>query len=461
MGSAGRVVVQAPGHDPGRWWLPPVEYVEGPVAGGVRSLHELAFAASASGRDVELRGAVSREIVDELAAATGATVALPEVPRPPGSGDIVVIPEVLEPLGLSRLLWSEARPVLICLAPPGLVGWPLEDDWSPPDILTVEVAAVVAAARRALHRAAGLGLTTWTHMPHLARIAAEEGLECTSIGNGTPGPLPPPGEKAVDLAWLRGNRWAPLAERAVAGFAGSVDAIEELPHGEFLARLGRARTLLWPSRIEGHGRIVTEARLLGTVPVALDTNPFAVGLADELGSVVVPSLDGLAPAATALLADPGRLSALTGRARAAAALQLNWEGYVARVGAALDAVAAPAMADAAHAAAARGALGRAVSSALADRRARAERLERHAAALEADRDGVEAQRAMAAGRVAELEIAVAAGAAELTRLAGAVELLTAERDALTAETGRLDREIGVRDRLVAAQEERIVGLTGG
>ena len=47
MGAAGRVDVHCLGHDPERWWLGPVQFTGGQVAGGVRSLHELAFAAAA------------------------------------------------------------------------------------------------------------------------------------------------------------------------------------------------------------------------------------------------------------------------------------------------------------------------------------------------------------------------------------------------------------------------------
>jgi len=60
------------------------------------------------------------------------------------------------------------------------------------------------------------GMTGWT-APHR---------------HGTPARIPTPAEKTVDVAWLRANRWAPIAERVADDLTGSVDAIEELPHPE-------------------------------------------------------------------------------------------------------------------------------------------------------------------------------------------------------------------------------------
>jgi len=138
-----------------------------------------------------------------------------------------------------------------------------------------------------------------------------------------------------------------------------------------------------------------------------------VGLDDAAGSVVVHSLDGLALAATTLLADPDRLARLAGAGRAAATAQVDWDAYVARVAAALDTVGAGPVDR--EAATARAAIGGHVSAALGDRQARARFLEHRTAALEADVDR---------------------GLVEIERLSAEVE------------------------RLIAAQEERIVGLTG-
>ena len=174
-------------------------------------------------------------------------------------------------------------------------------------------------------------------MERMAEVAREAGVACRAIGNGSPPAVPEPPSKTVDVAWLKANRWAPLAETAAASLDGelSVNAIEEVEHDELLARVGAARVLLWPSRIEGHTRVEGEARLLGCVPVALSSDDFATGLDKDSGAVVVDTLAEMGPAAAALLRDPERLAQLAERGRRSAAAQLDWDAYVARVGAAL------------------------------------------------------------------------------------------------------------------------------
>jgi hypothetical protein len=87
----------------------------------------------------------------------------------------------------------------------------------------------------------------------------------------------------------------------------------------------------------------------------------------------------LAPAVTDLLADPARLASLSGRGRSSAAGQLDWDGYVGRVAAALDAVATRSPDDAAP----RAALGAHLDAALAGYRAEAAGLRSEADPLQA------------------------------------------------------------------------------
>jgi hypothetical protein len=178
---------------------------------------------------------------------------------------------------------------------------------------------------------AALGIACWTHMPRIRELAAEAGVDCHLIGNGDPLPPSTPAAKNVDVVWLKANRWAPLAEQVAARLDASVDDVGEVGHPELLRRVGAARILLFPSRIEGHGRVAAEARAAGTVPVALDSNVFATGLTEEHGAVTVETLDDMPAAIHALLADPGRLAELAARGRRSAREQLDWATFVRRV----------------------------------------------------------------------------------------------------------------------------------
>jgi hypothetical protein len=235
-----------------------------------------------------------------------------------------------DPLYVGRAVFSGARVVLLALAPPGLVGWPFVAGWSPPSLLTAERAEV--ARPEHLRAAAGLGMTMWTHMPVLADLASAAGVPCRFIGNGSPKGPPPPVGKHADVAWLRENRWAPLAEPIARRLDAHVDAVELVDHDEMLHRLGEARILLWPSRLEGHGRISLEARSVGCVPVALASNVFATGLDEDSGAVAVGSVDELPEVIERLLEDPDRLAALAEQGRRSATAQLDWAAYVQRVG---------------------------------------------------------------------------------------------------------------------------------
>lgn len=335
MTKPARVVVCTVGGERNPWHLPASSFVERLwIGGGERSLHELATAIAATGRTVELRGMVHRPTLDELSAAAGARPLVGLDARRPAADDLVIVPEGwAEPLSYARLALSPARTVLLMLAPPGLFGWPFVSGWSPPSPLTVDFDRL---ARPEHFRAmAGLGFELWTSSRGIAEAARAAGVPCTWIGSGHPAPVAEPVEQTIDVVWLEDNRWAPLAREVATRVEVSHRAIPPSNHAELLRQLGAGRVLLWPSRVEGSARIPTEARALGTVPVALTTNPYATGLDEQGGCVVVDSVEELPPAIHALLADPDRLAELSARAIRTAREQIDWPAYVGRVEAAL------------------------------------------------------------------------------------------------------------------------------
>jgi hypothetical protein len=326
-----KVIVWTTGEHPVGWRLPPaIPYAGRWIPGGVRTLHELAVAIAVTGRTVELRGLVLSSALEELSTAAGAGPALPTESRRPDIGDVVIVPEaIFDPLELARLVLSGARVVLVVLAPTGLIGWPLVGGHVPASPLEVDPQSL--ARPEHFSAMAALGIGCWTHMLRIQELAAEAGVGFHFIGNGDPLPPPAPAQKNVDVVWLKANRWAPLAEQVAPRLDASVDAVGEVGHAELLRRLGAARILLLPSRIEGHGRIAAEARAAGTVPVALDSNVFATGLTEEHGAVTVETLEDMPSAIHALLADPGRLAELAERGRRSAREQLDWATFVRRV----------------------------------------------------------------------------------------------------------------------------------
>jgi hypothetical protein len=332
------VVVCGVGGEGGPFDLPASLPGDYPLGGGGRSLHELAVAIAATGRDVELRGRVSRPELARLADAAGAAPRVDLPVRRPGAGEVVIVPEGYQhAVQYARLSLSPARRILLLLGPPGLTGWPFTADWSgKPDPLTVALDAVARPEHfRAMDQA---GFDLWTHSPGMAQAVEESGVACTLIGTGTPLPFPVPGNRPHDVVWVQANRWAPLARSVVERLEATTLGVPEVPHTRMLELLGTGRTLVWPSRIEGQSRIQIEARAAGTVPVALDSNRFAAGLDEAGGAVLVGSLEEMVEEIHRLLADPGRSGELSTRARRAALAQVDWESYVGRVDRALDTV---------------------------------------------------------------------------------------------------------------------------
>lgn len=333
------IVIRGPGWGRVSWELPASRLRRTPesiVKGGRRTTYELAAAIAATGRKVELRGAIIEPVFEEICSAAGARPTLDLAPRLPTAADTILFGEGWPNPLYAPYVLSGARCIMMILGPPGLAGWPYtEDAWEKPDPLTVDPHAL---ARPEHFRAiAGLGCEMWTNSSGIAAASHAAGVQCAYIGSGQPQLFPEPVDKEFDLVVLEHNRWAPLA-LAVAESAGrSLLRVPRSDHDSVLRQLGSARILVWPSRIEGHSRIQVEARAMGTVPVALSSNRFAEGLSEEGGAVSVDSVEEMAPAITDLLDRPDELARLAALAAESARAHVDWDSYVERVDAVLSA----------------------------------------------------------------------------------------------------------------------------
>jgi hypothetical protein len=324
------------------WSLPPAVASEvgwNPwVSGGQQTWHELAFAAAVAGYEVELRGWYSRALLDRLEAATGVRPLTPGDERRPAASDIVIVSAGWhDPLRLARYVLSPARVVVSMLAPPGLFGWPLVGPPVQRDPLTVDLDELARPEHfRAL---AAIGVDVFTHMHRVQELATENGVRCHFIGNGSPLDPAAPGElKDIDVAYLEGSKWLELAELAVAGLDRLAHRILIGSHDEVLRQIARAKVLVWPARVEGHGRVLWEARVLGTVVVALRSNVFATGLDEASGTVAVDTVEEIPAVVERLLADDDWRTRLSRAGRASALEQVNWRRFVARVDKAIERV---------------------------------------------------------------------------------------------------------------------------
>jgi hypothetical protein len=292
------------------------------VSGGERSLYELATALAVLGVDVELRGHLNPEILATITDAASATPTVGLVPRRPQPGEVVVLPEGLaDPdLFLTPHL-SGARTVVLLLGPPGLCGWSFQAGWSPPDLTVVDVATVGTPA-------------TYRAMANLGFSLA--GVRVSRIGTGTPVPFPDPPAKTADIAVIEANRWFPVAERLSQQLPeASVLRVPSQSAYSLSAALGPARILPWPSRVEGMSRIAREARAVGTVPVALSSNPFASPRDHGPGAVLAPDVQGVLRETRRLLGAPDELAQRAKLAAHGAREQVDWKRYLGRVSAAL------------------------------------------------------------------------------------------------------------------------------
>jgi hypothetical protein len=371
------------------WQLPACEPDDRAwIGGGERSMYELAFALAGLGHDVELRGRVSRPVYAELAQVTDRHPAVGAPSRRPLPGEIVLLLEgFVDPLVFASVALSEARPVIVLLAVPGLMGWSFEPGWSLPDPLAVDLASV---NRPGSYQAmAAIGFELWTHSPGIAAAAEAAGVECRWIGSGSPGPSPQPVDKIHDVAVVGGNRWEPLARRVLEGLPVEWFATRPGSNAEMLRQLGSARVVVHPMRIEGTSRLSIEARLMGTVAVVL-WHPAGAGFTRDQGVVAVNSIEALRQAVLDLLAQPEELQGLSRAGRSFAHEWRSWPAYRARVAAALASPPPPRPDSGARAA-----VGDAVDSVVATARdeqmllkRRFAEIEAHARALERDREAL-------------------------------------------------------------------------
>jgi hypothetical protein len=321
-----------------------------------------------------MRGEVDTAVLSELSAAAGAAPRLPDRPRELEAGDVVFVYEGVEdPLVYARLALSPARVVLMVLMPPGLCGWPFAAGWTPPDPLTVDPDSVARSEH--FEAPAALGFELWTNSRTLQRASS---VRCQYVGRGIPMPFPePPAEKDIDALVLGNSRWAPLAVRVAEELGPRALVAPQTRH--MLELLGRSRVVVHPMRIEGNSRLTTEARAMGAVPVVLARNPYA----EKTTAVAVESVEEMAGAIEALLADPARLRELSAQGVESAREEVAWQPYVERVSAALAEpapdVARPARAE----------IGAALREAEAERVARVEHeLERHRSWLRSVNDSL-------------------------------------------------------------------------
>jgi hypothetical protein len=309
------------------------------VTGGERSLYELAVAGAALGLDVELRGTINYPVLRTLTEAAGATPRLGLGSRRPDANDIIVVPEAQDRDLLTTVALSDARLVMHLLAPPGLWGWSFDPSWDLADPLTVPVDSVGRPETFAAIN--GFGFTLWTNALGTAGAGHQAGVPVTWIGTGTPVGPPEVPEKRVDVAVVETNRWWPLTAQVLERLEGvTVERIPARPSVYSLSSdLAPARILLWPSRIEGMSRVQREARWVGTVPVALNTNPFATIDDHGDGVVLVDDLDEMARRTRELLADTDRWRWLSAQAIEGASKQADWNSFLDRVATAVEAVA--------------------------------------------------------------------------------------------------------------------------
>lgn len=319
------------------WLLPAASFVERTwIYGGERSMYEIAAALAVAGHPVELRGGVSRPVYEEITEATSVRIDLPAEPRRPGVADTVILGDGSnDPAYFARVALSPARGILVAFAPPGLFGWPFCEGWTRPSPVHV---AIDSLGRPEHFRAIrSLGLELWASSPQLVAEVEAAGVDCAWIGQGMPLPLPEAAEKRCDIVTIGDNRWASLTQRVMELLPGvSHDRIPTVPRDELLERLAAARILVHPPRVEGDSRLTWEARALGTVPIGLESNRFAVGLEPALGGVAVGSLSDIAPEVERLLGKPDELAELARRGMRTAREESDWGRFVERVDQALQ-----------------------------------------------------------------------------------------------------------------------------
>ena len=280
------------------------------------------------------------DIGNDCGSAAGAGPRVGLSPRRPETGEIVVVPEVVDQQLLATVRLSGAAGVMCLLAPPGLWGSSFLAGWKSPDPRTVAIETLGSAQSfQSIHE---LGMAMWTNARGIAEAAERAGVPVEWLGTGTPVPFPKPCLKSMDVVIVEENRWAPQAQEVIDRLSGvSVLRVPRLDSVYSLCdAMNPGRILVWPSRVEGMSRIAREARAVGVVPVALDTNPFTTSADHGDGVVLTSDPEEMEHEVRSLLADPDRLEKLSAEAVESARAQANWGRFVERVNEALHAVAA-------------------------------------------------------------------------------------------------------------------------
>jgi hypothetical protein len=307
------------------------------IPGGVRVMHELAVAAAAAGFESEVRGAVHGPTLAELCAAAGVRVGTPHEPRAADPDDILCVPDGLDdPTLFIRVAMTRSRSVYLAMGPPGLVGWSFVPGWRQVDPLDIDVDTVGLPEQcRAIDV---LGFRVWANAPPVADAFVAAGVPATILHEGWCVDRLPEPQKDVDVVTVGENRWASITRRALEGFSGSWRELPPMGHKQLMEELGRGRIFVHCARIEGHSRLATEARLMGTCCVGLSSNRFAVGFDEDAGGAMVDRPENVVGVVERMLADPDELGRRQARARAQARSTTDWSTFVQRVGDALAAI---------------------------------------------------------------------------------------------------------------------------
>ena len=166
------------------WLLPASVPMDNPKdCAGIRSLHELAVAVAATGREIELRGEFDMAVLTSLSEAAGAMPTVHLEPRLPTADDLVIIlegtPSMLDAACASL---SPAQYILFMLDPPGLLGWAFESGLTMPDPLVVSTSSIDTVD--SFKNISECGFSVWTNSSRLASACIEAGVACTDIGIG-------------------------------------------------------------------------------------------------------------------------------------------------------------------------------------------------------------------------------------------------------------------------------------
>jgi hypothetical protein len=326
-----RVVVCIALEEQDPWMLAPARLHEPLwISGGVRSLHETAVAAAAAGYETEVRGDFHGTVLRELSEAAGVHVHTPSQPRRAQPDDLLLVPDgVRDPGFFLRVALMPSTPVYLAFAPPGLFGWSFTPGWEYVDAGEVDPDSVGRSEHyRAIHE---MGFAVWSNAHTTGGEFEANGVPVAVVGQATPLPFPESVRKDVDVVTVGDNRWTALTRRALDGFGGTWRELPAMPQDELQRELGRGHVFVHCMRIEGHSRLGSEARRVGTVPVGLASNRFAIGFE------MADSLEAVRPLVESLLADREDLARRQQRARAGAVHEFSWDAYVERVG---DAIAA-------------------------------------------------------------------------------------------------------------------------